>query len=51
MMRSQPNHFEAVDVIIFVVDDDDDDDDDDVVYVAMVVVSVLPVHVLFCTGQ
>ena len=46
MMRSQPNHFEAVDVIIFVVDDDDD-----VVYVAMVVVSVLPVHVLFCTGQ
>ena len=46
MMRSQPNHFEAVDVIILVVDDDDD-----VVYVAMVVVSVLPVHVLFCTGQ
>ena len=45
MMRSQPNHFEAVDVIILVVDDDDD-----VVYVAMVVVSGLPVHVLFCTG-
>ena len=46
MMRSQPNHFEAVDVIILVVDDDDD-----VVYVIVVVVSVLPVPVLFCSGH